>query len=1649
MKKVAAKKITVIILAMALAIIMGLYLLLQLDWKKVLAEVNYSTPYTSLSDSELDEKSFRTTKSEELPQITVFMHGLGGNASHWSNNGQGKFIYDSASMPEQLRQSFKDEAKIYVVKPSYTLMNEISSRQSKEDALSIPVSKNVGNDNMEATDLRAIYQDYQPDNSADKKISLYECEENRYPTNMDPQSENGMGINELSTDDVNEHLILIFEQWTQHQSEGNDFVYSQFEYCMDAIAYQYAQLTGELPTFNLIAHSRGGITCMQYALAHPYNVASLFTMGSPFNGSNLGSFVNNNGEHILLNMVYKQTYTYPNNENDYAPGVLDILDEELYNSYKNYWNDHYSLYSHIKFRPVGSYMTAGFVIGAVREFVATKGVSGGSKYDLLWSAVLPLIGNYLLGKAQVLEWAQDCLDFITDNATRVALRVSIDVLMEEVSLFRFSGKHIGRDGTDLTVIGDDLFIHLKSQIAEGYQGANYVLKRFEYGDNMAEDNYDSPIPINFNVKKSEANIGIAHNLETYNQDIINYIISEVEKGEGYGAFNARYTSEGCYITGLKSENAQGTVEIPETYNGVDVVGIDALTMNMDPSEDVSVLSGVTEVKIPSSVKYIGDYAFFGMKNLSKVTFTGEKNIISIGDYAFGNCSSLETFDLGKVKFLMQNVFTGCSSLTNFSVDNENEFFAMQDGDGIIYSKDGTILQLYPAGKTASIFIVPERVTVIGATAFSGNTTLQSIDLKNVEIVNQAAFMDCTNLSSINAPKLKNVKYNAFENTHWLNNNTDEFVSLGDVLIKYQGNAKELHISGYTCIGPLAFANNTELEQIYFEDNELIFVRELAFTGCNNLEKIVIRKGGSTVSAVGLVLDLNSTCDIYVPSRLIDKYKTETDWGVYNDQLQDLIITIRFADGEELLDQVKEVKDGEILDNMPVLQKNGYTFIGWFTNQTADGQMYADGVMNTYTSDFTLYANWEIISYSIIYEMDGGINNVDNPVYYTVNDTITLKAPSKTGYTFVGWELNGEMLTDNQISNKTGTLTLKAVWEAKTVSVGFDSKGSTTYPATQVGRTSVFFGQTDYIFDIPVREGFKFLGWYYNGIAYTDMNGAAVREWDLESNTILYANWEAEAFKIRYDDETKSIYFSGTDWTDEEVEVTVGMRLENDKILEQTFQQYYKIEHKIVDYFYYVTPGGATKTFQLDSTFMPFIESVNGVVEFEAAFIDEEHTIFFKSNIQGHTIQSLTAKSGSSIQTELANRIPTLKGYEFGGWRVIAATYNEEVLLNTFIGTTMPDCSEAQMNSSIMVEAVWNAKTINIELDVNGGSGPANTAVLFGSESFLLPVPTRIGYTFQGWFSASGIQYTSANGQNVRTLEEEELVLIAHWTPTVYTITYVLNGGINSGNNPTQVNITQSYNLSNPTRSGYRFVGWYTDSNFTKNISRIDSCTSNLTLYAKWDKLYYLTIQHDGKNETYEGVHGQKITLPTFAKVGYDGYLYNQAEGSKYAFGSDFYFDNKNLTLVVMWESNDLYGEYTVRSNQVTITDNGRWTNTIDTVDLTKFTGGLKMHTLRNLGYKTLKLTVELDIAERKDGYQYLMIYDSATESAAIQIDGVDIEHSPGKENNNFAHYTYSFTIDINKIKSDYIYLLYGASGFGNDDWYNKNVVVSGRFTQLS
>ena len=74
---------------------------------------------------------------------------------------------------------------------------------------------------------------------------------------------------------------------------------------------------------------------------------------------------------------------------------------------------------------------------------------------------------------------------------------------------------------------------------------------------------------------------------------------------------------------------------------------------------------------------------------------------------------------------------------------------------------------------------------------------------------------------------------------------------------------------------------------------------------------------------------------------------------------------------------------------------------------------------------TLYAHWEQRVYSVTYSLNGGENNPENPQTFTSNQVVELKEPTRRGYVFLGWYLNGEKV--EKLQNFYTSVTLDARW----------------------------------------------------------------------------------------------------------------------------------------------------------------------------------------------------------------------------------------------------------------------------------------------------------------------------------------------------------------------------------------------------------------------------------------------------------------------------------------------------------------------------------------------------------------------------------------------------------------------------------------------
>lgn len=116
--------------------------------------------------------------------------------------------------------------------------------------------------------------------------------------------------------------------------------------------------------------------------------------------------------------------------------------------------------------------------------------------------------------------------------------------------------------------------------------------------------------------------------------------------------------------------------------------------------------------------------------------------------------------------------------------------------------------------------------------------------------------------------------------------------------------------------------------------------------------------------------------------------------------------------------------------LPTPTRTGYTFAGWYTsesNNNGTGTKIESTTVVSQKSNHTLYARWNVNTYSVSYELKGGKNNSNNVSKATYGSTISLSNPTRSTCTFNGW------YTDSGLTNKvtsitiSGNTTLYAKW----------------------------------------------------------------------------------------------------------------------------------------------------------------------------------------------------------------------------------------------------------------------------------------------------------------------------------------------------------------------------------------------------------------------------------------------------------------------------------------------------------------------------------------------------------------------------------------------------------------------------------------------
>ena len=237
----------------------------------------------------------------------------------------------------------------------------------------------------------------------------------------------------------------------------------------------------------------------------------------------------------------------------------------------------------------------------------------------------------------------------------------------------------------------------------------------------------------------------------------------------------------------------------------------------------------------------------------------------------------------------------------------------------------------------------------------------------------------------------------------------------------------------------------------------------------------------------------------------------------------------------------------------------------------------------------------------------------------------------------------------------------------------------------------------------------------------------------------------------------------------------------------------------------------------------------------AKFTTPTYTINY--NLDGGT-NSLNNPTSYTYYDSITLEDATKTGYQFNGW---------------FDGSGNQVTSIVALTGELVLTAHWNeGNTYSITLDPNGGSVSNTLIDVQYDHSYSLSTPTRLGYTFDGWFDGS--TKISDNGTWKFTSDK---TFTAHWTAINYSINYTLNGGTNDSSNPSSYTVEDSIALLEPTYQFNTFDGWYLNDELITTIAA--GTTGDLTLNAKW----YQTDEQKAEEE-WNKAHG---IIPVLSKDG--------------------------------------------------------------------------------------------------------------------------------------------------------------------------------------
>ena len=463
-------------------------------------------------------------------------------------------------------------------------------------------------------------------------------------------------------------------------------------------------------------------------------------------------------------------------------------------------------------------------------------------------------------------------------------------------------------------------------------------------------------------------------------------------------------------------------------------------------------------------------------------------------------------------------------------------------------------------------------------------------------------------------------------------------------------------------------------------------------------------------------------------------------------------------------------------------RNGYTFLGWTDSENSAIVLYKNCSEMQFSSSRDLYALWELKTYSITYKLNGGRRNVENPACFTINEGVALDTARNGKFLFGGWYDN-EKFSGNPVSSVkkgcTEDQTFYARWCGK---INYHLNGGS------LSDKNIF---------IPYELAEKFATEKTANRASEEKAEIAEKkaEKTADTNTEKEAGKEAATSKAEKDEISPG---------------ESGRAVSSEKVEKDTAESSAADEHE--SSLSSSEKSGGTEEADTISSALTAESADNAAGEAEATddaagekTSEEADSASGETDVVASAEKEIveTAVRYFTLADTIVLPLPEKTDYVFGGWYYDSACTRPA-------GNEIKNASSAEIN----LYAKWNEpKSYDLTYVLNGGMNAedAKSSYINSASAIPLPLPSRYGYDFCGWYSDK--DFTSETVSEIAPLTLGDLTFYAKWEKTDFTLTYQKGNAVKGCLPEAQTGVyesdlTVSGNKGNLVLNGGTFIGWY-------------------------------------------------------------------------------------------------------------------------------------------------------------------------------------------------------------------------------------------------